>query len=90
MKLGGDFQPLSVCDRNADVGSTEDFATLQQYAQCPEITPEKPILLLEGLQHHGRTGNNLIEVSLIIKAQSIYCSESSTQDVLKYNYFAHS
>lgn len=56
-----DSQPLSVCDRNADVGSPEDFASLQKYAQCPEITTERPILLLAGLKTHGRTGNNLIE-----------------------------
>jgi len=59
--LEEDYQPLAVCDRPADVGSTEDFASLQQYEQCSDISKDKPILLLEGYRSHGRTGNNLIE-----------------------------
>eukprot|EP00584_Thalassiosira_punctigera_P022684 CAMPEP_0172573088 /NCGR_PEP_ID=MMETSP1067-20121228/136011_1 /TAXON_ID=265564 ORGANISM="Thalassiosira punctigera, Strain Tpunct2005C2" /NCGR_SAMPLE_ID=MMETSP1067 /ASSEMBLY_ACC=CAM_ASM_000444 /LENGTH=605 /DNA_ID=CAMNT_0013365685 /DNA_START=46 /DNA_END=1863 /DNA_ORIENTATION=- len=58
---GEDYQPLSICDRLADVGSTEDFAALQKYAQCAEITKEKPVLLLTGMMSFGRMGNNLIE-----------------------------
>jgi len=57
----GDYQPLAICDRNADVGSVEDFAAMQKYAQCSDITKDKPILLLEGTKVHGRTGNNLLE-----------------------------
>jgi len=56
-----DYQPLAICDRNADVGSAEDFAAMQEYAQCTDITKDKPILLLEGIKSHGRTGNNIIE-----------------------------
>jgi len=57
----GDFEPLAICGRNADVGSVEDFAALQKYAQCPPINRNKPILLLEGYRAYGLTGNNLIE-----------------------------
>jgi len=57
----GDFEPLAICGRNADVGSVEDFAALQKYAQCSPINRNKPILLLEGDRAFGRTGNNLIE-----------------------------
>jgi hypothetical protein len=56
------YDPLRVCDRPADVGSTEDFSSFQQNSQCPPITKDKPILLLKP-EHNtfGRTGNNLIE-----------------------------
>ncbi|KAL7529831.1 hypothetical protein ACHAXR_003183, partial [Thalassiosira sp. AJA248-18] len=60
-KLEEDYEPLTICDRPTDVGSVEDFASLQQYAQCPEISQDKPILLIEGNRSHGRTGNNLVE-----------------------------
>lgn len=55
------YEPLTICDRPADVGENEDITHLQQYSQCSEITQDKPILLLEGKNAHGRTGNNLIE-----------------------------
>ena len=55
--------PLTVCDRPTDVGSREDFQSLQKHARCEEITQDKPILLLEGSTRKafGRTGNNLLE-----------------------------
>lgn len=60
-QLAEDYEPLRVCNRPAEVGSTEDLTRLQKYGQCPDITADNPILLLEGTQAHGRTGNNLIE-----------------------------
>lgn len=60
-KLEEGYEPLKVCDRPTDVGSTEDFTSLQQYSQCPPMTKDKPLLLLQGMNSWGRTGNNLIE-----------------------------
>ncbi|KAL7539888.1 hypothetical protein ACHAWF_006537 [Thalassiosira exigua] len=59
--LDDDYEPLAVCGRAADVGSIEDFETLQKYSECPRFDMSAPILLMEGTQSHGRTGNNLIE-----------------------------
>ncbi|KAL7530349.1 hypothetical protein ACHAXR_003440 [Thalassiosira sp. AJA248-18] len=61
VKLAEDYEPLNICDRPTEVSSTEDFSSLQQYAECPEITQDKPMLLISGVQSHGRTGNNLVE-----------------------------
>ena len=61
--LGGDeYEPLEVCGRLADIGTAEDLALLQRYAQCPEMSPGRPILILNGKDSYGRTGNNLVEL----------------------------
>lgn len=52
----GATSPFTVCDRAAD------FAILQNRYECPEFTQTTPLLLLEGPQARGRTGNNLIEL----------------------------
>ncbi|KAL7530193.1 hypothetical protein ACHAXR_003357, partial [Thalassiosira sp. AJA248-18] len=62
-KSQGEIEPLTVCDRPADVGSVENFESLQENSQCTEITQDKPIVILQGdlRAQYGRTGNNLIE-----------------------------
>jgi len=57
------FQPLSICGRQTNVGTTQDLALLEKYNMentCPGANSKK-LLLLQGGLAHGRTGNNLIE-----------------------------
>lgn len=63
-KLLGDreYEPLEVCGRLADIGTAEDLALLQRYAQCAEMSPDRPIVILNGQDSYGRTGNNLVEL----------------------------
>ena len=63
-KLLGDdgYEPLEVCGRLADIGTAEDLALLRRYAQCPEMSPDRPIVVLNGQDAYGRTGNNLVEL----------------------------
>ncbi len=56
------YEPLEVCGRPADAGTAEDLAALRRFARCPEITPDRPILILNGRDAWGRTGNNLVEL----------------------------
>lgn len=61
--LGGEeYKPLVVCDRLADIGTVEDLKALQKYAACQEVSPDRPILVLNGLDSYGRLGNNLVEL----------------------------
>lgn len=61
MTLHCDCQPLLVCDRPSNVGALEDLETLTKYAECPDITQDKPIYVLKKKNAYGRTGNQLIE-----------------------------
>ncbi|KAL7538355.1 hypothetical protein ACHAXR_009242 [Thalassiosira sp. AJA248-18] len=59
--------PLHVCDRKAPVpyDKDQDMEILQKYGACPLLnqSPEKTtVLVLEGMEKFGRTGNNLIEL----------------------------
>ena len=54
-------EPLTICDRPTDVGSVEDFASLQTHAKCAEITQDRPIIILQGGSKYGRSGNNVLE-----------------------------
>jgi len=54
-------EPLTICDRPTDVGSVEDFASLQKHAKCAEITQDRPIIILQGGSKYGRSGNNVLE-----------------------------
>jgi len=56
-------EPLSICGRQTNVGTTKDLALLQHFNMdytCPGAN-SKNLLLLQGDLAHGRTGNNLIE-----------------------------
>eukprot|EP01082_Thalassiosira_pseudonana_P014668 g13370.t1 g13370 contig8:527562-536153(+) len=55
-----DLSPLTVCGRPADLGTLKDFNLLRDYSVCPGGVSQD-VLLLEGSQTFGRTGNNLIE-----------------------------
>jgi len=58
------FTPLRVCERAAPILPGVDMRISQKYAACPLLN-EPPgntkLLLIEGVQTFGRTGNNLIE-----------------------------
>ena len=56
--------PIQVCNRHPPISHELDVQIMQKYARCPLLSrpPEKTnILLLEGVETFGRTGNNLIE-----------------------------
>ena len=58
-------RPLVVCDRTAPIPPELDAAISEKYAPCP-VPPDRPpgetsVLLWEGVETFGRTGNNLIE-----------------------------
>mmetsp|Transcript_50117 Transcript_50117/g.106645 ORF Transcript_50117/g.106645 Transcript_50117/m.106645 type:complete len:453 (-) Transcript_50117:32-1390(-) len=56
--------PIHVCDRVAPIPHDIDIHITQKYSDCPLLKkpPEKTtLLLLEGVETFGRTGNNLIE-----------------------------
>ncbi|KAL7552588.1 hypothetical protein ACHAWF_015830 [Thalassiosira exigua] len=56
--------PLYVCGRKAPIRNDLDLQISQKYDGCPALSrpPGKTtILLLEGVETFGRTGNNLIE-----------------------------
>lgn len=59
---GEEYKPLVVCDRLADIGTAEDLKALQKYAACQEVSSDRPILVLNGLDSYGRLGNNLVEL----------------------------
>ena len=57
-------EPLSVCGRPTNVGSRADLALLEHARvdkTCPGANSNK-LLLLQGQQTYGQTGNNLIEM----------------------------
>jgi hypothetical protein len=57
--------PLRVCDRKAPIPHEEDTEMMIKYGSCPlmgDPMEETRILLLEGSETYGRTGNNLIEI----------------------------
>ncbi|KAK1741961.1 hypothetical protein QTG54_007534 [Skeletonema marinoi] len=57
-------EPLSVCGRPTNVGSRADLALLEHARvdkTCPGANSNK-LLLLQGQQTYGQTGNNLIEI----------------------------
>ena len=58
------MSPLRICDRKAPIPHGLDMRILQKNAQCPLLSrpPQHvSILLLEGVETFGRTGNNIIE-----------------------------
>jgi len=58
------FQPLSVCGRTTNVGTTQDLTLLEKYFKMDNTCPgenSKKIMVLRGDLAHGRIGNNLIE-----------------------------
>ena len=58
--------PLNVCGRLAPIPHEKDVEIMQRYsAACPlkDNPPDKiKLLLLDGLETYGRTGNNLVEL----------------------------
>ena len=56
MSSGDMNEPFYICDRPADLGERAQFST-----SCPGSTNPKKLLLLDGTNTYGRTGNNLIE-----------------------------
>jgi hypothetical protein len=52
---GGINEPFYICNRPADLGIKA------QHATCPGSTNSNQLLLLDGTDTYGRTGNNLIE-----------------------------
>jgi hypothetical protein len=55
-----EYKPLEVCGRAADIGTAEDLASQQRYAQCPQMSPDKPIAIINGYASYGRTGNKIV------------------------------
>lgn len=56
--------PLTVCERAAPILADVDMHIIRKYAACPLLNepPENTtLLLIEGMNTFGRTGNNLIE-----------------------------
>eukprot|EP00581_Thalassiosira_minuscula_P013980 CAMPEP_0183716296 /NCGR_PEP_ID=MMETSP0737-20130205/10264_1 /TAXON_ID=385413 /ORGANISM="Thalassiosira miniscula, Strain CCMP1093" /LENGTH=427 /DNA_ID=CAMNT_0025945547 /DNA_START=84 /DNA_END=1367 /DNA_ORIENTATION=+ len=56
--------PIRICDRDAPIPYDLDILMHERYGRCPLLDrpPERTtILLLEGVETFGRTGNNLIE-----------------------------
>jgi len=55
-------EPLSVCGRPAGISPEQDLAIMTKFqSACRPVGPDDPILLIEGVETFGRTGNNLIE-----------------------------
>ena len=55
-------EPLSICGRPAAVTPEQDQQIMTKFqSKCKPVGPNDPILLIEGVETFGRTGNNLIE-----------------------------
>ena len=57
--------PLRICNRKVPISHEVDVQMMQKFGNCQLLsnTPEETnILLLQGDQTFGRTGNNLIEI----------------------------
>ncbi|KAL3773626.1 hypothetical protein ACHAW5_008213 [Stephanodiscus triporus] len=62
-----EYEPIEVCGRAADIGKAEEDMAARRgrrYAarQCPRMSPDKPIVIINGQDSYGRTGNNLVEL----------------------------
>jgi hypothetical protein len=67
-----DKSPLSVCGRPAANVPEQDQKLITKFqSNCHPVGPDDPILLIEGVETFGRTGNNLIEfLHALEKAQN--------------------
>ena len=65
-------EPLSVCGRPAAISPEKDRELMTKFqSNCQPVGPDDPILLIEGVETFGRTGNNLIEfLHALEKAQN--------------------
>lgn len=55
-------KPLSICGRPAAISPEQDQQIMNKFqSNCQPVGPNDPILLIEGVETFGRTGNNLIE-----------------------------
>ncbi len=55
-------EPLSICGRPAAIPPEQDLEIMTKFqSNCKPVGPDDPILLIEGVETFGRTGNNLIE-----------------------------
>lgn len=77
---GGDgmTEPFYICNRPADLG------TKAQHVTCPGSTNSNQLLLLDGTETYGRTGNNLIEFLHALQ----YSRDNDIQLGVKYGSWA--
>lgn len=55
-------ETLSICGRPAAISPEQDLEIMTKFQNtCKPVGPNDPILLIEGVETFGRTGNNLIE-----------------------------
>lgn len=86
-KNDDDGVPIAVCGRSADdtIGSHQDLSLQQQYETCPEYDPkETPILVLEGYETYGRTGNHMRTLLYAIQ----YARDNQFQLAIMHNSWA--